>query len=190
MNTNLIKCDLSNIYFCVILIYVKTNWPWKYRLSNLGHAKYWPKFHTHFDRFVIRQKSPNFFSRQLCNNLFQNRTQAITQTKHGSGWYVPLVLNDEISITYVHGYIHNSFNPLCIKTSQIWERLFCIFSLGYLFVKKNRHWIGQIFAHKKEYRLCLRYMSIQSTWYMKRLLQSKKITGFMIWPSSLTYIRF
>ena len=33
--------------------------------------------------------------------------------------------------------------------------------------------------NKKEWRLRLRYMSVQSTWYMKRLLQSKKITGFV-----------
>ena len=32
---------------------------------------------------------------------------------------------------------------------------------------------------KKELRLRLRYMTVQSTWYIKRLLQSKKITGFV-----------
>ena len=35
-------------------------------------------------------------------------------------------------------------------------------------------------AHKKELRLRLWYISVQSTWYMKRLLQSKKITSFML----------
>ena len=38
---------------------------------------------------------------------------------------------------------------------------------------------GNLYIDKKETRLRLRYMSVQSTWYMKRLLQSKRITGLV-----------
>ena len=139
---------------------------WKKILSTLCRKSIMKKLPAVFEKYYIKVSRVMSASDQISpNHIFTSRYASMNTS----------LSNQRAMLLWTPVCQTSAANWL---TRLIWKEILSTLCKKGI-MKKFEPFFRNSTSNKKELRLRLRYMGVQSTWYMKRLLQSKKITGFV-----------